>query len=606
MRWFIVENKRKIASTDFEGHSDQIEMSGEQVSGVITYSVADGVPSYRRQFAYPMVRVQPNNTHGTYQPESLAPPVVFEEKERFARVELDGVLSIHSQAGDLKIVRRFFPSVTLPVFYEQVELYNGGMTAAAPAWASCERFDSRLACEGYVYAERTCQTPCKPIEAGARVTLLFAYSARLADAEIPWEENPLAKRRERVNTLISQCDVTTGNEIVDTMFAFAKLRAGESLFRTGKGLIHSPGGLAYYAAIWCNDQCEYIAPWFAFTKDELETEAAETIFRWYQPYFNDSYQPIPSSIICCGYDNFGCAGDRGDAEMYLYGLTRYLLTRGQRPNAGQEKALMWCAAFIARNITAEGVVYSDSDELENRISSGINLNTSALAYGGLGNYAVLLKRMGRRDEAERILELQSSIGEAMERYFGGEVAGYHTYHYHKGCGEIRAWNCLPVYMGIMERAKDTLQSIDARLWTDGSCRSTEGEQILWDRSALYYLAALFRAGETEWAWQRLKQYSETRLLGEHVPYAVEAYPEGGMRHLSAESGLFCRVITDGLLNIRFEEQGYSVNCKLPEEIGRVQVKRICLNGSLESFAVTNEGGLPHMEKEHENGEMAEI
>ena len=73
----------------------------------------------------------------------------------------------------------------------------------------------------------------------------------------------------RAEELMSQCDVTTGNEIVDTMFAFAKLRAGESLFRTEKGLIHCPGGMAFYAAIWCNDQCEYVAPWFAFTGDGL-------------------------------------------------------------------------------------------------------------------------------------------------------------------------------------------------------------------------------------------------------------------------------------------------------------------------------------------------
>jgi len=40
-----------------------------------------------------------------------------------------------------------------------------------------------------------------------------------------------------------------------------------------------------------------------------------------------------------------------------------------------------------------------------------------------------------------------------------------------------------------------------------------------------------------------------RLLGEHVPYAVEAWPEGDQRHLSAESGLYCRVVTEGLFGI---------------------------------------------------------
>jgi len=585
MRWFIAQNKRRIASTDFEGHSDHIEMSGEKVSGVITYSVKDGVPGFRRQFVYPMVRIQPNNTHGTYQPESSADPVIFEEKEQFIRVELDGVLSVYSQAGELEIIRRFFPSTTLPVFYEQVELFNRGAAAVAPKWQRSRRLDSRLACEGYVYAECVCDTPCASIGAGERTVLLFAYSARLVNEDLPREDSPLEKRRRRVEELMSQCDVSTGNETVDTMFAFAKLRVGESLFRTGKGLIHSPGGLAYYAAIWCNDQCEYAAPWFAFTGDRLETEAMENIYRWYQPYFNDDYRPIPSSIICCGYDNFGCAGDRGDTEMYFYGLTRCLLTRGQLPDAGQEKALAWCAEFIRRNTTADGVIFSDSDELENRLSSGINLNTSSLAYGALGNYAVLLKRMGRREEAEEIAGLQASLAAAMERWFGGEVAGYRTYHYHKGCDEIRAWNCLPVYMGITRRAKDTLKSIDERLWTQGGCRSTEGEAILWDRSALYYLAALFRAGETELGWQRLKQYSEARLLGEHVPYAVESWPEGDMRHLSAESGLFCRVITDGLLNIRFCEAGFTLNCVLPQKVERIEVRDIYLNGRPERFTV---------------------
>lgn len=39
------------------------------------------------------------------------------------------------------------------------------------------------------------------------------------------------------------------------------------------------------------------------------------------------------------------------------------------------------------------------------------------------------------------------------------------------------------------------------------------------------------------------------MLGEHVPYPVEAWPEGGQRHLSAESALYCRAVTEGLFGI---------------------------------------------------------
>jgi cellobiose phosphorylase len=35
-----------------------------------------------------------------------------------------------------------------------------------------------------------------------------------------------------------------------------------------------------------------------------------------------------------------------------------------------------------------------------------------------------------------------------------------------------------------------------------------------------------------------------------VPYAIEAWPEGDQRHLAAESGLYCRVITEGLFGIK--------------------------------------------------------
>lgn len=585
MRWYIAENKKRIASENFEGHSDRIEMGGEQVACAVTYGVKCDEPYYKRQFAFPNIRTQPNNTCATYYPEADKSPIAFQTKEVFERVEFDGVLSVYSRAGELTVVRRFFPSVELPVFYEQVELFNGGKKAVSPEWETLTRIDLRLSCEGYVSFECSCNTPCRSIAAGERLTLTFAYTVRYANGDIPCEDNPLGLRRARVEEIISQCDITTGNDTVDTMFAFAKLRAAEGLCNTVKGLIHNPGGLAYYAAIWCNDQCEYVAPWFAFTGDKKQAEATRNIYGWYYPYFNDEYLPIPSSIICGGTDNFGCAGDRGDAEMYLYGLSRVLLTQGKLPDKEQQRALSWCAEYIRLKLTEDNVVFSDSDELENRISSGVNLNTSSLAYGGLGNYAVLLKRMGKAEEAESVLALQSKIKNGIENYFGGEVAGYHTYHYHKGCEVIRAWNCLPVYMGITERAKDTLKSIDEKLWTDGSCRSTEGENTLWDRSALYYLATLFRAGEKEKAWAKLKEYCETRLLGEHVPYAVEAYPEGGMRHLSAESGLFCRVLTDGLLNISFDEKGCTVNPELPEEVKRVTVKNIYLNGKTENLDV---------------------
>jgi hypothetical protein len=87
-----------------------------------------------------------------------------------------------------------------------------------------------------------------------------------------------------------------------------------------------------------------------------------------------------------------------------------------------------------------------------------------------------------------------------------------------------------------------------------------GQKMVWQRwpaiqpfgidQRLYGLRGVFAAGESEKALRFLKYFSRRRLLGEHVPYAVEAYPEGNQRHLSAESGLYCRIYTEGVFGMR--------------------------------------------------------
>ena len=60
-------------------------------------------------------------------------------------------------------------------------------------------------------------------------------------------------------------------------------------------------------------------------------------------------------------------------------------------------------------------------------------------------------------------------------------------------------------------------------------------------------------------------YSAKRLLGDHVPYPVEAWPEGNQRHLSAESGLYCRVVTEGLFGIEpIGFKNFTMNPVLPK------------------------------------------
>ena len=75
--------------------------------------------------------------------------------------------------------------------------------------------------------------------------------------------------------------------------------------------------------------------------------------------------------------------------------------------------------------------------------------------------------------------------------------------------------------------------------------------------------------------EHLKKFSTIRLLGEHVPYVVEAWPEGGQRHLSAESGLYCRIILEGLLGFRPTGfRSFTLTPQMPTEWNEYSIDRI--------------------------------
>jgi hypothetical protein len=133
------------------------------------------------------------------------------------------------------------------------------------------------------------------------------------------------------------------------MFAFAKIRGTESIYNTKAGLMHGPGGLRYYAAIWANDQAEYINPFFAFLGDERGTRSAMNAFRLFARYMNPDYKPIPSSIIDQGDGEWHGAKDRGDMAMIAYGAGRFALDYGKRDSAIVLWPLIeWCLEYLKR------------------------------------------------------------------------------------------------------------------------------------------------------------------------------------------------------------------------------------------------------------------
>jgi hypothetical protein len=83
--------------------------------------------------------------------------------------------------------------------------------------------------------------------------------------------------------------------------------------------MHGPGGESYYAAIWANDQAEYVGPFFPYLGYKTGNEASYNAYQHFARFMNKEYKPIPSSIIAEGKDIWDGAGDRGDAAMIAYG-----------------------------------------------------------------------------------------------------------------------------------------------------------------------------------------------------------------------------------------------------------------------------------------------
>lgn len=596
MRWTL-QNQQTIAWIPEDCHTDDLEMAGFGCSDTVKYGAAeDGTLVLLHHPVFPTLRIHPNNTHGSWQmdmPEGIVLYCDGEKlRERPTEFRIDGVLHIASRAGELIVCRTCFPAAAARASLEEIRIENGG---AQPVTITTDTPQSRVVAEvmgpmGVNVAEITHDFPgSRTIAPGDMLRIIVQFSGRIANEKTPslHADAELEKRRERIRTLTSPMTIDTGDAVLDALFTFSKLRAGESVFDTRYGKLHSPGGYSYYAATWCNDQVEYAGPYFAYTGDDALLEASRNAYRMYIPFMSESYMPIPSSVIAEGLDYWNGAGDRGDAAMYLYGASRFFLTCGD-PDAARAyyPAILWCLRYCMRQKTADGVIASDADELEGRFSHGAtNLNTSCLCHSGLIYCAILAAELGDTATAEQCRTEATALHDAIERVFGAEIHGMDTYRYHEGLAELRSWICMPLCMRILDRADGTAAALTSQYLLRGDGMLTaETSETIWDRSTLYALRGLFAAGRTDEAYRVLRAYSENRLLGERVPYPVEAYPEGGRRHLSGESALYCKIVVEGMLGL--EPAGFrsfTITPHLPATLDHLTLRNIHAHGGVFSI-----------------------
>ena len=568
-RWNLVSDGSILwALKNGEAHTDNIEMSGRFISVIVTYGVDEkGKLVSSKQLVFPMLRTIPNDTRGNFIytfNSDVAPLIKINNRpvnEQITKFSLKGVLTTESiMNNDIKVIREFFPSVDKPIAVEKYTLEN---KSERPITVDVEDFEknTRSHREKSVYdiyeiSAKTSGAGIYTVNPKDKLTFAVLFTGwKISEPPVKVDvEKELSQRKFFVDLMFNNLIFTSPDQVVNRMFDFAKIRAMESIYETKGGLVHSPGGANYYAAIWANDQAEYANPFFAYAGYLTAIEAGRVSWRWFAKYMNPDYNPIPSSIIAEGTDFWNGAGDRGDQAMIAYGASRFALALGDRKVAEEIWPLIeWCIEYCKRKLNKDGVVTSDSDELEGRFPAGkANLCTSSLFYDALVSASYLgrdLKKPSRLISQYKTMakELKNSI----EQYFGAKVDGFETYRYYDGNEVLRSWICIPLTVGIFDRAKGTIDALfSPQLWTNQGLLTQAGSTTFWDRSTLYGLRGVFAAGATDMGVKYLKDYSSRRLLGDHVPYAVEAWPEGNQRQLSAESALYCRVITEGIFGFR--------------------------------------------------------
>lgn len=354
-RWQILPDGAIEWKTDmYVPHRDHIEMSGKQVAVVLRYGIdSNGAFTVNKSMVWPLLRTIPNNTHASLMRRYDWNPLdvitvngrAFTD-EKVDNIRLKGILSVESSYdwgwyGKCKLLRQYFPSTDLPALVENYALVNTGEKALSveiPLIKNQTLTDPKFGVDGSYRIESAIdRNGCFYIQPGDTLRFtahIIGYKQGQPEQKIDGQKE-LQQRTAVVSQWMSTLVLETPDPIIDCMFAFSKIRACESIYETQGGPMHGPGGESYYAAIWANDQAEYINPYFPFTGYEYGNASALNSFKHFARFMNDEWKPIPSSIVAEGLDIWNGVGDRGDAAMIAYGASRYALARGSREEARQ-------------------------------------------------------------------------------------------------------------------------------------------------------------------------------------------------------------------------------------------------------------------------------
>lgn len=577
-------------SDDSLPHANHVEMAGLYCSAIISYRIdAQRKLTLYRYTIFPSLRINPNNTSG-----SLATVfggvrfTVGGTEERAECAFFNGMLTFTSKAGDVSIRRTLCPAPGKKALIETVELdcpqagtlelKNFQPEKTVRACFMADRAPVTLMTKVYFNGRELHKKGQVRLHAGKNLLTAVYGAEPVTEQEAAIEKQ---KRREFIAQNDRRLNIETPDADINREIRFAKLRASESIFQTKNGLMHAPGGGHYYAALWTNDQCEYANPLFAYLGYDIAQRQSLNCYRLYSELARPD-RAIYTSIVAQGEDYWHGAGDRGDSSMYVYGFSRYLLTTGDSKNA--EKflpTLETACTYVMSRMNGDCVIESDSDELENRFESGkANLSTAVISYDAFVSMAYLEAELGNAEKSDQYRDFAQKIRYGIDHYFEAEVEGYATYRYCAEESNLRSWICLPLTVGITDRLDGTVAALkSSRLKKPCGLLTRSGEKTFWDRSLLYAIRGLFYSGCADDALEMLTEYTATRLYGEHAPYPIEAFPEGNGAHLSAESALYVRIFTEGVMGFRpVGFRSFELKPNLPAAWGQISVSRFMYAG----------------------------
>ena len=468
-------------------------------------------------------------------------------------VAFDGMLTVVYPASEgIVATRTVYSSQRNPVVVEEWQLRNATdkpltVDFKTPAKVTAATENTLLVWTG----QGPASTVVKP---GGNVSLATCVQARLKDGPAANSAIDVAAEHTARHSLTEAAwrgpgRLETPEPLLDQAFALQKLHVLECPIETIQGVIVHNGSLTYSPGIWANDPVEYSSPLFPFFGDPELNRASMGMYRVWQDYCRQNgIVPFPGSFE--GPSLKLTQRERGDDAMVLYGLSKFLLFQGDRAAAEEMWPLIeFAAASVLSHTTADGIVASQTDEMEDRYPTGTaNLSTSSLAYGGYRLAARLAQSLGKPAAAE-FDQRAEALRKGIESYFGAEVEGFKTYRYYKENITLRGWILLPLAMGITERQEATVAALTSdKLWphrqagADILAESTRPTE--WGRETYNALRVLFKAGRTEEGLDLTRRVVKAQIFGAKGPY-----PDEDAIDMLCPGSLYPRVFTEGMFGI---------------------------------------------------------